>query len=97
MSLVIVIGALVVAGLLLTRVLEVVALSLVTLLAAALLIGLTFLVYAAVGWVGAVAVVGAGVLLWRRAGSGPPPTGKFGYGPGDTMPPRPKGPDGRPL
>jgi hypothetical protein len=49
------------------------------------------------GWPGALGVLGVAAFLWWRAGSGrslPPPREKYGYGPGQAMPPSPRRPDG---
>ena len=99
MELVLVIGGLALAWWLFQRVFLVVVGGLYALVALAVVAGLALWTYSAFGVVGPLVVVGLAVLLWRRGRDAPyvPPTGNYGYGPGDMMPPSPKRPDGRPY
>lgn len=99
MEIVLVIGGVAVAWWLFTRVFVYFVAAFYVVIGLAVVAALALWAYSAFGPLGALAVVALAVVLWRRGRDAPyvPPTGNYGYGPGDMMPPSPKRPDGRPY
>jgi len=99
MAMLVVVGGLVLGWFVLSRLLEFLAVSVAWLVGIAVLVGIIAFAWAIGGPVAGV-VAGLGLLAFlRRQWTRPyvPPTGRYGYGPGDIMPPSPKRPDGTPY
>lgn len=98
MELILVLAGLAIGALILSRLVDFL-LTFVWLAAAIGVVVLLAIIGGAVwGWGATLAIIGIASYLWIRPGKPPPPaTGRFGYGPGDIMPPSPKRSDGSPF